>query len=109
MSIDPKRKLAEEVNNAMKMIGDEHVLCIIGNLRDGGMRFNELQRALGGINPTTLTARLTKLEADGIVDKKRETGERVCMVYVLTDKGKGILPIVNEIGNFADKFLVKKQ
>lgn len=104
MSMGNNSKLTEEVNNAIKMIGDDHILCIIGNLRYGGMRFNELQRAID-INPTTLTDRLTKLEQEGIVLKKKETLDRMSVVYELTEKGQGILPIITEIGKFAKKHM----
>lgn len=93
------------MNDAIKMLGDDHILCIIGNLRDGGMRFNELQRALNGINPTTLTDRLAKLEKEGIVNRKEETVDKLSVVYELTEKGRGIIPIVNEFATFAEKFL----
>lgn len=96
--------LSQHLNKAIKMIGDDHVLCIIGNLRDGGMRFNELQRALS-INPTTLTDRLHKLESDGIVTKKKETLDKISVVYELTEKGQEILPIITAIGKFAEKHL----
>lgn len=102
MSTDQKN-LSAEVNNAIRVLGDDHTLCIIGNLRHGGMRFNELQRALE-INPTTLTNRLAKLEDEGIVDKKRETVDKVSVVYELTQKGLGILPIMREFEKFANKF-----
>lgn len=79
------------------------MLCIIANLRGGGRRFNELQRSLG-INPTTLTDRLNRLENEGIVDKQRETLNKLSVVYELTQKGLGILPIVKEFERFAKKF-----
>ena len=104
MSTDKKSRISEDVNNAIKMIGDDHVLCIIGNLRDGGMRFNELQRALN-VNPTTLTDRLVKLENEGFVVKKKETLDKMSVVYELTEKGRGILPVIDEIGTFAEKYL----
>ncbi|MBI5045124.1 MAG: helix-turn-helix transcriptional regulator [Candidatus Levybacteria bacterium] len=105
MSRDQKNKLSQSVNNAIKMVGDEHILCIIGTLSDGSMRFNEIQRAIEGINPTTLTDRLKKLEHEGIVMRKEETVDKLSVVYELTEKGKAILPIVNEFANFASKFL----
>ncbi len=105
MSTDRNKKLSNEVNNAIKMLGDEHILCIIGSLCDGGMRFNEIQRAINGVNPTTLADRLKKLEHEGIVVRKEETLDKVSVVYELTQKGQGILPIVNEFANFAKKFL----
>lgn len=107
MSIDQTNKLGEEVNYAIKVLGDDHILCIIANLRDGGMRFNELQRALE-VNPTTLTDRLTKLEQEGIVNKKKETLDKISVVYELTKKGLGILPIMGEFEKFAQKFPRKK-
>jgi DNA-binding HxlR family transcriptional regulator len=104
MSMDQNNKLSEDVNNAIKMIGDDHILCIIGNLRDGGMRFNELQRAIN-VNPSTLTDRLSKLESDGFVIKKKETLDKMSVVYSLTEKGKEILPVITEIAKFAKKHL----
>jgi len=65
------QKLSVQVNNAIKIIGDDHILCIIGNLRDGGLRFNELQLAIKDINSTTLTDRLKKHEHDDIIVKKK--------------------------------------
>lgn len=104
MSRDQKNKLAKDVNKAIHMVGDERILCIIGNLKDGGLRFNELQRAIG-VNPATLCDRLTKLEEDGFIVKKKETVDKLSVVYELTEKGRGILPIVDAFGKFADKFL----
>ncbi len=104
MSTTGNTKLSTELNNAIKLIGDDHILCIIGNLREGGMRFNELQRSLGGINPTTLTDRLSKLETEGIVIKKKETVDKISVVYELTEKGIAILPVFKAITKFAERF-----
>jgi len=100
--MDKNTKIPEQANNAIKMIGDDHTLCIIGNLRDGGMRFNELQRALD-LNPNTLTDRLVKLENDGFLVKKRETLDKMSVVYELSQKGKDTMPITTEIYKFAKK------
>jgi len=107
MSIDQRKKISEEVNYAIKVLGDDHVLCIIASLRDGGMRFNELQRVLE-INPTTLTDRLTRLEHEDIVNKEKETLDKISVVYELTEKGLGILPIMSEFEKFADNYPRKK-
>lgn len=87
------------------MIGDDHILCIIANLNGRSLRFNELQRALNDINPTTLADRLKRLELEGVVVKEKETIDKLSVVYALTEKGKGILPIVREFEKFAEKFL----
>lgn len=105
MSTPRKEQLSTELNSAIKMIGDDHILCIICNLRNGSMRFNELQRAINGINPTTLADRLKKLEANDLVVRKEETLDKLSVVYELTAKGTGILPIVNELEKFANRFI----
>jgi DNA-binding HxlR family transcriptional regulator len=105
MSIQQNNKLNKEVNKAIKLIGDDHILCIIANLNGRSLRFNELQRALDNINPVTLTDRLKKLEQEKVVVKEKETIDKLSVVYGLTEKGKGILPIVREFEKFAKKFL----
>src|SRR5258708_7698715 len=105
MSTDQNIKLPDELNSAIKLFGDDHILCIVFSLSDGGLRFNEIQRAINGINPTTLADRLKKLEQEGIVVRKEETVDKLSVVYELTEKGHGILQIVKEFANFAKKYL----
>ena len=92
-------------NKELKMLGDFWTLAIIQALRDGDKRFACLERDLSGVNPTTLTSRLKKLESQGIIKRQEETVDKLSVVYSLTHKGTGILPILKEIRLFADKFL----
>lgn len=105
MSTPTPTKITKKHLDAMKVIGDAYVLEIISQLSHKSMRFNELQRAIADICPTTLTDRLKKLEHEKIVSRKEETLDKVSVVYSLTAKGQGILPVINAIGNFADKFI----
>lgn len=93
------------LDNAIAVLGDEHILCIIHHISKKEMRFCELQRAVNGLNPTTLSDRLKRLEKEGIIIRKEETLGKVSVVYELSAKGRGILPIIHEIGKFADKYL----
>lgn len=102
MSPDSKNKCAA---TELKMLGDFWTLQIIQSLADGQKRFSELERTLPGINPTTLTARLRKLMRQKIVLRNEETVDKISVVYSLTAKGKGILPVLAEIRVFADKYL----
>jgi len=40
-----------------------------------------------------------------MIKRQEETLDKLSVVYSLTDKGRGILPILREIQVFADKFL----
>lgn len=93
-----------EIDNAISMIAEAHMLCIINHLSEKEMRFNEIQRSIKGLNPATLSDRLKRLEKNGLILRKEETLDRVSVSYELTDKGRGILPVINEISKFAQKF-----
>jgi DNA-binding HxlR family transcriptional regulator len=89
----------------LKMLGDFWTLAIVQILEDGEKRFSELERDLTKASPTTLTNRLKRLEEQKIVKRKEETVDKLSVVYSLTDKGRGILPILREIQVFSKKFL----
>jgi len=104
MSTQNNKKEVHGFNKAVTMIGDEETLCIIHTLKKNELRFCELQRAMGGANPVTLTNRLKKLEKEGLVKRKEETLNKLSVVYELTEKGRAVVPIVNAIGRFAEMF-----
>jgi len=88
----------------LKLLGDYTTLRIIDFLRDGELRFTELQRALGDANSVTLTKRLKLLEAAGILDRREATFDRQSVTYSLSNVGKGLLPVLREIQNFTRRF-----
>lgn len=87
--------------HAVRLVGDACTLSIVNNLSKNPMRFCELQRALNNINPTTLTDRLKKLEQEKIIIRKEETLDKISVVYELTKKGQGAIPIIKAIKKFA--------
>jgi DNA-binding HxlR family transcriptional regulator len=105
MSTGSGHHISEELNNGIKMLGNAWMLCIVGTLAKKEMRFSEIQRSVVGINPTTLASRLKKLEKEKMIIRKKETLDKLSVTYSLSEKGKGILPILKEIQIFADKFL----
>ncbi len=109
MSTTNNQHISEELNEGIKMLGDTWILCIVGTLSKGDLRFNELQRVITGINPATLTNRLKRLEKEKMIERKEETIDKLSVIYSLSEKGKGILPTLKEIQLFADKFLKAKK
>ena len=89
----------------LKILGDFWNLAIIQELADGEKRFSQLERIIPEINPTTLTNRLKKLEQQDLIKREEEKVNKLSVIYTLTDKGEGILPILKQIRAFADKFL----
>lgn len=92
-------------SHELKILGDFWTLQIIQELSENEKRFSQLERDLPNINPTTLTNRLKKLEAINIIKRKEETLDKLSVVYYLTEKGQGILPVLQQIKIFADNYL----
>lgn len=105
MSTSENHKCSKELSNALTMIGDEWLLTIVFVLSHGSLRFNEIQRAIPELCPATLTNRLKRLEQERFVSREEETVDKVSVVYSLTEKGRGILPILNQVEVFAKKYL----
>lgn len=93
------------MHQALKIFGDVWNLSIVRVLSETTQRFNELQRSLGGVSPTTLADRLKKLETYGIIVQEKQTIDQLSVIYKLTDKGKKMLPILQAIESFSKKFL----
>ncbi len=70
---------------------------------NGTRRFNELQGALAGISPRTLSARLKALEKIKVVSKKKfnETPPRV--EYSLTPKGLDLIGCFGRLNDWVKK------
>lgn len=89
-----KRKRESAVDSTIHVIGPKWTVLIINELMGGTRRFGELQRALVGISPRTLSLRLSHMERVGVVERKvfAEVPPRV--EYRLTTAGKALDPIV---------------
>lgn len=91
-------------NKILKILGDYWTLLIIKSLGESEMRFCELQRAAGDVNPVTLTSRLKKLEECSFLERKEESLDKQSVTYHLTEKGRGVLPIIASIDTFSENF-----
>lgn len=91
----------EHCPESIRLLGDHLTLYIIYVLSHGELRFSELRRLLGNANPVTLTARLKKLEAGGIIVRKVETIDRQSVSYGLTRLGEEATGILDAYEHFA--------
>ncbi|MCS3532608.1 helix-turn-helix domain-containing protein [Chryseobacterium sp. JUb7] len=82
----------------MKFIGGKWKAVILFHLIDGPKRYNELRKIIPTITERTLSLQLKQLEEDAIINRKVYTEKPPLMVeYTLTDFGKTLLPVLNEI------------
>jgi DNA-binding HxlR family transcriptional regulator len=93
-------------NSIFEMFGDKWTLRIVSVLRDGEMRFKEIEKNLS-INSATLSERLKRLEEVGAIVRSEETIDKLSVTYKLTKSGCELLPIYDGIIKFGQK-VVKK-
>jgi len=80
-------------------------LLVIRDLADGRSRFCELERSLRGISPRTLSLRLRALEEEGIVERQTYPEVPPRVEYVLTDKGRALVPLIEDMRTYGREWL----
>lgn len=91
------------VVTASNALGHKWTAEIIYMLGASPLRFCQIQRAVGGVNPRTLSARLDSLENDNIITRKPLEG---CAgdQYQLCQKGKDLLPAIKAMTVWGEKY-----
>lgn len=85
------------VKAATDILGDKWTPILLRYfLNEDEVRFCQLQELVGGINPRTLSARLTHLEDTHIIEKVIH-GEHTHCTYRLTRKGAALMPILRDM------------
>jgi DNA-binding HxlR family transcriptional regulator len=87
-----------------RILGSRWTLQIIHNLREP-RRYCELQERVGAVNPTTFSQRLRFLEQEGLVQRLPISQAPRHVIYELTEMGKELLPVLDEISTWANRWL----
>jgi DNA-binding HxlR family transcriptional regulator len=92
---------------ATDILGDKWTpLLLRFFINEKTVRFCQLQDLAGGINPRTLSSRLDTLEKTGIIIKM-STGLGTRCEYQLTPKGHDLLPILQDMEVWSEKYAHK--
>lgn len=91
------------MNRTLKIIGGKWTVLIIHNLLGGTKRFGELQQALTGISPKTLSQRLLDLEEEGVVTRKVFAEIPLHVEYSLTKRGLSLKEVFFKMDEWGQK------
>jgi DNA-binding HxlR family transcriptional regulator len=91
------------VDYAFQRIGGKYKGRILWVLRDGLMRYGELNRAIVGITPKMLTQTLKELEADELITRKVYSEVPPKVEYSLTETGKELIPFISQMRSWGEK------
>ncbi|MBV9214037.1 MAG: helix-turn-helix transcriptional regulator [Actinobacteria bacterium] len=101
-----------EFNEKCPVCATADVVCqkwtvlVIRDLAAGSSRFCELERSLAGISPRTLSLRLRALEEEGIVERRTFPEVPPRVEYALTEKGRALLPLIEDMRSFGREWLL---
>ncbi|MBW0178247.1 helix-turn-helix domain-containing protein [Sediminibacterium sp.] len=91
------------VDYAFQRIGGKYKGRILWVLRDGLLRYGELNRAIVGITPKMLTQTLKELEADELITRKVYSEVPPKVEYSLTETGKELIPFISQMRSWGEK------
>jgi len=89
------------VGQVAERLGDRWSLVVIAALLDGPQRYGELQERVRGIAPNILSARLRKLEEDGIVVSSPYSQRPPRYEYRLTSDGEALADALRLLADWA--------
>lgn len=98
---EPDDDVCREVLRILALIGDKWSILVIGQLRDGTLRFSELHRAVSGISQRMLTLTLRQLERDGLLTRTVYPSVPPRVDYALTPLGATLLDSMVALGEWA--------
>ena len=82
----------------MSIISGKYKVVILWHLgHDGPLRYAEIHRLFKDISDSILTKQLREMEQDCVVTRTIYAEKRVKVEYALTDIGRSLIPIVDQI------------
>lgn len=93
------------VARALDVVGERWTLLLVRDLLLGGRRFSDLLAAMPGLTPNLLSRRLKQMQEHKLIEQQRLAPPHSGTVYVLTDLGRELEPVVLSLGRFGARWL----
>jgi DNA-binding HxlR family transcriptional regulator len=92
----------------MNLIGGKWKAVILWYLRKTAIRFSELGRKIPNITDKMLSLQLRQMEKDGFVGRKLYPEVPPRVEYYLTDEGKKLIPLLEEMARWGRRQVEQK-
>lgn len=93
------------IDVTLAVVGGKWKASILWHLARETMRFSDLQRQFADTTRKMLTQQLRELEADGLVHREVYPQVPPKVEYSLTEKGRTIIPMLNQMCEWARCYL----
>lgn len=92
----------------LSLISGKYKMTILYTLMTFGVvRFNEMKKYIGDISYKTLSSALKELESDHLVNRREYPQVPPKVEYSLTERGKTLIPIMDQMCEWGDKNRIK--
>ena len=88
-------------------IGDKWTVLVLGELKHGACRFNQLRKRLSGVSEKMLTQTLRALERDGLVYRTVYPAVPVRVEYALTPLGQTLREPLRELTEWSVRHIAE--
>jgi DNA-binding HxlR family transcriptional regulator len=105
IKIEDQHRSGCPIASTLDVVGDKWSMVILRDLLTGKRKFGEFLRSPERITTNVLTDRLTRMEANGLIERRAYSERPPRFEYLLTDKGAGLLPALQEISRWANQHI----
>ena len=93
------------IATTLDIVGDRWTLVVIRDLLNGKRRYNDLLESPERIPTNILAERLKRLVTAGLLERQPYQSRPVRYEYVLTEMGESLLPVLQEMCRWANRFI----
>jgi DNA-binding HxlR family transcriptional regulator len=97
------------VARALDVVGDRWAMLVVRELLLGPKRYTDLLDGLPGVGTNVLAVRLRELEEAGIIAREKLPPPAASTVYVLTDDGVALRPVVDELARWGVRHMERPE
>ena len=96
--------MCQHFQRAADLLGKRWNAMIVRALQSGAVRFSDLKAGIPHISDGLLSERLKELEHQGIVTRDVTPSTPVLIEYHLTDRGRDLGTVMDELGKWAERW-----
>ncbi len=109
VTIEAKKENKCPVTGMLQLIGGKWKPVILYCLRSEKRRFGEISARIPDLSRKVLTQQLKELEEDGLISRKQFNEIPPRVEYELTELGKSLAPVLNEMEKWGLDNIINKQ
>lgn len=101
----PEPRSGCPIATTLDIVGDRWTLVILRDMINGKSKYSEFLASPEGITTNILADRLSTMEANGLVRKRLYHQRPKRYAYELTEKGRALLPLAQEMCRWANTYM----